>query len=111
DEAGSYPDPSMMINVTIEGVKSAPAPLEFKSVVGSDKIVQASNLRRKNEAKFKCPICDHCFTAKHNLQNHMNSHSNKRPHECQKCGNTFTTRGTHARHESICTGRPVRKRL
>ncbi|KAJ3863081.1 hypothetical protein EV359DRAFT_82713 [Lentinula novae-zelandiae] len=112
DEAGpSYPDSSMMINVPIEGVHSAPAPAEFKTVVGSSKIVEASKARRKNEAKFKCEICHHRFTAKHNLQNHMNSHSNKRPHECQKCGNTFTTRGTHARHETICTGRAVRKRL
>ncbi|KIK66754.1 hypothetical protein GYMLUDRAFT_157011 [Collybiopsis luxurians FD-317 M1] len=100
-----------MINVPIEGVHSAPPPAEFKSVVGSDKIVQASNLRRKNEAKFVCDICGHRFTAKHNLLNHKNSHSNKRPHECAKCGNSFTTRGTHARHESICAGRPVRKRL
>ncbi|KAJ3988017.1 hypothetical protein F5890DRAFT_630052 [Lentinula detonsa] len=112
DEAGpSYPDSSIMINVPLEGVHSAPAPAEFKTVVGSDKIVQASKARRKNEAKFKCDLCDHRFTAKHNLQNHMNSHSNKRPHECQKCGNTFTTKGTHARHESICSGRAVRKRF
>ncbi|GAW09709.1 C2H2 type zinc finger domain-containing protein [Lentinula edodes] len=112
DEAGpSYPDSSMMINVPIEGVHSAPAPAEFKTVVGSNKIVEASKARRKNEAKFKCDICNHRFTAKHNLQNHMNSHSNRRPHECQKCGNTFTTRGTHARHETICAGRAVRKRL
>jgi hypothetical protein len=111
DEAGpSYPDSSIMINVPIEGVHSAPAPQEFKNVVGSDKIVKASNLRRKNEPRFKCEICEHRFTAKHNLLNHMNSHSNKRPHECLKCGNSFTTRGTHARHEAICSGRPVRKR-
>ncbi|KAJ3805807.1 hypothetical protein F5876DRAFT_69486 [Lentinula aff. lateritia] len=69
DEAGtSYPDSSMMINVPIEGVHSAPAPAEFKTVVGSNKIVEASKARRKNEAKFKCDICAHCFTAKHNLQ-------------------------------------------
>ncbi|KAF5389117.1 hypothetical protein D9757_005000 [Collybiopsis confluens] len=67
DEAGSaYPE-SIMINVPIEGVHSAPPPAEFKSVIGSDKIVQASNLRRKNEPKFVCELCGHRFTAKHNL--------------------------------------------
>ncbi|KAJ3762760.1 hypothetical protein EV360DRAFT_66789 [Lentinula raphanica] len=69
DEAGpSRPDSSIMMNVAIEGVHSAPPAAEFKTVVGSDKIVQASVARRKNEAKFKCELCDHRFTAKHNLQ-------------------------------------------
>lgn len=41
----------------------------WKKVVGSAKIVNASNARRKRESKFICalPECGQTFTAKHNL--------------------------------------------
>ncbi|KAK7460450.1 hypothetical protein VKT23_009172 [Stygiomarasmius scandens] len=74
----------------------------FKNVVGSDKILKASGDRRKNDAKFKCPICFNSFTAKHNLTNHLNSHNGVRPYECAGCGASFTTKGTFQRHASKC---------
>ncbi|KAF5367189.1 hypothetical protein D9758_003895 [Tetrapyrgos nigripes] len=74
----------------------------FKTVVGSDKILKASGERRKNEAKFKCDKCGNSFTAKHNLQNHLNSHNGIRPFECIGCHASFTTKGTYTRHISKC---------
>ncbi|THU81383.1 hypothetical protein K435DRAFT_693689 [Dendrothele bispora CBS 962.96] len=74
----------------------------YKETVGSDKILKASGDRRKNDAKFKCPICGNSFTAKHNLTNHLNSHNGIRPYDCKACGASFTTKGTFQRHATKC---------
>ncbi|KAE9408334.1 kinase-like protein, partial [Gymnopus androsaceus JB14] len=56
----SYPNfSSIMINVPIEGVPSAPTPAEFKGVVGPN--------NGNNEPQFICVICDQRFTRKDNL--------------------------------------------
>lgn len=41
---------------------------DFKRMVASNKIVSASEKRRKHVARFECPICEQKFTARHNLQ-------------------------------------------
>jgi hypothetical protein len=47
----------------------------YKPIVASERIVQASNLRRTREARFKCEHedCTSTFTAKHNLRSAWNS--------------------------------------
>lgn len=121
DESMQFRDlSSLMMDVPIEGIastSSSPTPAssdnEHKEIVASTKIVDASSKRRKKpgeKGRFVCHICGHDFTAKHNLNNHMNSHSGIKPHKCVVCGQTFTTSGTAKRHQSNCGGRPPRKR-
>ncbi|KAF9260013.1 hypothetical protein L218DRAFT_1003109 [Marasmius fiardii PR-910] len=120
DESSQFRDLSMMIDVPVEGIAStstAASPLssdsEHKDIVASNKIVDASFKRRKKpteKARFVCPICQHNFTAKHNLNNHMNSHNGVKPFKCDVCKQTFTTSGTAKRHQNNCTGKIPRKR-
>ncbi|KAL0575497.1 hypothetical protein V5O48_006482 [Marasmius crinis-equi] len=123
NEVDEVPPPqelSIMINVPVEGIAStstATTPLssdsEHKEMVASNKIVDASTKRRKKpgeRGRFICPICNHNFTAKHNLNNHMNSHSGVKPFKCEVCKQTFTTSGTAKRHQNNCTGKMPRKR-
>ncbi|KAF9466508.1 hypothetical protein BDZ94DRAFT_172866 [Collybia nuda] len=53
---------------------SAPTTDKYKPVVASQRIVQASNLRRTREARFICEYegCLSTFTAKHNLRSTCN---------------------------------------
>ncbi|KAG7089237.1 hypothetical protein E1B28_010936 [Marasmius oreades] len=121
DESSQFRDfSSMMIDVPVEGIAStsaATSPLssdsEHKDIVASNKIVDASYKRRKKpdeKARFVCPICRHTFTAKHNLNNHINSHNGVKPFRCDVCKQTFTTSGTAKRHQNNCTGKMPRKR-
>ncbi|RDB25686.1 putative zinc finger and SCAN domain-containing protein 5C [Hypsizygus marmoreus] len=74
-----------------------------KAVVASENVRNASELRRTRPAKFFCPRrgCDAGFTAKHNLKHHEDVHNGLRPHECDICHRTFTTRATCRRHMKI----------
>ncbi|KAK1236392.1 hypothetical protein PQX77_000376 [Marasmius sp. AFHP31] len=120
DEVPPPQELSVMINVPVEGIAStstATTPIssdsEQKEIVASSKIVDASVKRRKKpgeRGRFVCPICNHNFTAKHNLNNHMNSHSGVKPFKCEVCKQTFTTSGTAKRHQNNCTGKMPRKR-
>ncbi|KAF7374396.1 C2H2 type zinc finger domain-containing protein [Mycena sanguinolenta] len=67
--------------------------------VASQAGVHAANLRRTKPAKFRCDICSHTFTTKHNLTNHRNSHAGIKPYACRLCGDRFTTRSVQTRHE------------
>jgi hypothetical protein len=80
------------------------APPSFKAEVASKKIRTASSARRINAALFACPLpgCPSTFTARHNLNNHINSHNKYRPHRCM-CGMSFTTQGVLNRHRKRCS--------
>ncbi|KIL58116.1 hypothetical protein M378DRAFT_50439, partial [Amanita muscaria Koide BX008] len=73
--------------------------------VGSEKLDEASNKRRKNEAKHHCSICNRTLTTKHNVKNHMKSHFNIKDHICDDCGKGFTTSHVLKRHWKICQKR------
>lgn len=88
-------------------------PDRVKETVASRAILQASTVRRKKSADFRCTYnpekCNATFTAKHNLTNHMNSHMGIKPHTCKYCGHGFTTSGTARRHEGQCSSNPEKQ--
>jgi hypothetical protein len=99
-----------MSSPALSGSPSSPS---FKGVVASDKIVQASNLRRRREAKHQCEHCGQTFTAKHNLQNHIYSHTGVRPFKCSECSQTFVTSGVLNRHRTsgaCAEGKPKQRK-
>ncbi|KAK2460246.1 hypothetical protein APHAL10511_007635 [Amanita phalloides] len=69
--------------------------------VGSEKLDEASNKRRKNEAKHYCPVCSKALTTKHNVKNHMKSHFNIKDWICVDCGKGFTTGHVLKRHLKV----------
>ncbi|TFK36716.1 hypothetical protein BDQ12DRAFT_686377 [Crucibulum laeve] len=78
-----------------------------KSIVGTDRMRDAAAKRRKRPAKFVCLLagCSSGFTAKHNWQNHMQSHAGERPNICELCKFKFTTKADLRRHEKTCKKR------
>jgi hypothetical protein len=58
--------PYMGDQLSPDSAVSNGSPSRWKNVVGSQKIVDASNARRKRESKFECEVCEQTFTAKHN---------------------------------------------
>ncbi|KAJ7592780.1 hypothetical protein C8J56DRAFT_713359, partial [Mycena floridula] len=69
--------------------------------VGSEAIEKASGNRRTKPANFKCSLagCFATFTAKHNLQNHINSHKGIRAYHCPQCHRGFGTSHVLTRHK------------
>jgi len=117
-------DDQLSPSSSVTAVSSASSS-SHKDVVGSQKMIEASNRRRKKEWKFKCDFlnCGRTFTAKHNLQcefyissyrlmlvlmglliDHLLSHSGIRSFRCGKCEDSFSTPGIANRHRAKCTG-------
>ncbi|KAF9063156.1 hypothetical protein BDP27DRAFT_1451386 [Rhodocollybia butyracea] len=76
---------------------------------------QKDSLRRRSNTKgrFKCPMphCGKSYTAKHNLQGHIDvKHLGKvTPHICEYCGSSFTGTRAHRRHmhnKNVCPTSP-----
>lgn len=62
-----------------------------------------SMLTQKSTAKvlYKCNICDHSFQLKHHLQDHLNSHGNKRPYHCRLCRKAYVHSGSLSTHMKL----------
>ncbi|KAJ3732437.1 hypothetical protein DFJ43DRAFT_310094 [Lentinula guzmanii] len=84
-----------------------PEPVSPKKQVASDALVTAATGRRKNEATFHCgvPGCKATFTAKHNLNNHLNSHFGIKSFRCPRCERDFGTPHVLRRHQTVCKGK------
>ncbi|KAJ8088490.1 hypothetical protein PM082_022563 [Marasmius tenuissimus] len=79
-------------------------PLRRPRRVASDGVRARALARRKPLPKgrklYHCTVvgCDADFTAKHNLNHHINSHDDFKPHGCEHCGRSFTTSSDRSRH-------------
>ncbi|NXO52116.1 ZN438 protein, partial [Aramus guarauna] len=49
----------------------------------------------------KCHICNHVFQFKHHLQDHMNTHTNKRPYSCRICRKAYIHSGSLSTHMKL----------
>lgn len=50
---------------------------------------------------YKCHICEHIFQFKHHLQDHLNSHGNKRPYHCRLCRKAYVHSGSLSTHMKL----------
>ncbi|KAJ3773749.1 hypothetical protein FB446DRAFT_513194 [Lentinula raphanica] len=79
----------------------------IRKTVGSLKVKQQANSKRKTTATFRCKYCGSDFTAKHNLQYHENSHEGKKPYPCPYCiDKAFTVPRSRDRHVKTCKEKP-----
>ncbi|NWR34014.1 ZN438 protein, partial [Tachuris rubrigastra] len=49
----------------------------------------------------RCPVCNHTFQFKHHLQDHMNSHTKKRPYSCWICRKAYIHSGRLSTHMKL----------
>ncbi|PBL03344.1 hypothetical protein ARMGADRAFT_12508 [Armillaria gallica] len=82
---------------------SLPQP-SYREQVASDAVARASQNRRTNAANYTCNECHQTFTAKHNLNNHLNSHYGVRNFRCSvpNCNKSFGTSHVRRRHMLKC---------
>ncbi|KAF7354264.1 Calcineurin responsive transcriptional factor [Mycena venus] len=77
----------------------------LKQDVTSERTMMASRLRRREEAKYRCPVvgCGSTFTRRINLKGHIRAHSDERPFVCSwnGCGKAFARLHDQKRHEQL----------
>ncbi|KAG1720823.1 uncharacterized protein EDB91DRAFT_1007459, partial [Suillus paluster] len=65
----------------------------------------ASASRRRNEARFTCPVlgCGSTFTRRFNLRGHLRSHTEQRPYVCEYpyCQKGFARQYDCKRHQAL----------
>ncbi|XP_030406089.1 zinc finger protein 438 isoform X7 [Gopherus evgoodei] len=49
----------------------------------------------------KCHVCNHNFQFKHHLQDHMNTHTNRRPYSCRICQKAYVHSGSLSTHMKL----------
>jgi len=45
------------------------------------------------ERPYKCDVCERGFKTITSLNNHINTHTGTKPHNCRSCSSSFTTSG------------------
>ncbi|KAK0194034.1 hypothetical protein F5146DRAFT_416108 [Armillaria mellea] len=97
-------------------------PTSYRGQVASDAVAWVSQSRpnQTNAANYTCLECHQTFTAKHNLNNHLDSHYGVRNFHCEvpNCNKSFGTSHVRRRHMIKChsesaeaKSRKSRKRL
>ncbi|XP_053916726.1 zinc finger protein 438 isoform X2 [Cuculus canorus] len=59
----------------------------------------------------KCHVCNHIFQFKHHLQDHMNTHTNKRLYSCRICRKAYIHSGSLSTHMKLHHNEGKPKRL
>ena len=63
------------------------------------KVVVESRVQSRDPERFKCTYCGRIFKQNGLLQDHINTHTGKRPYVCNHCDNTFTSKSAKYDHE------------
>ncbi|KIK00716.1 hypothetical protein K443DRAFT_597846 [Laccaria amethystina LaAM-08-1] len=97
-----YGEPEVIVRINPDTGGGEPSTTEtFGQVVESEKQVAASSSSRKTDSdRFPCTLCSQKFTSNHNLQNHSNSHDQRKNRHCvpKGCESSFTTISSLKRH-------------
>ncbi|XP_061661676.1 zinc finger protein 438 [Syngnathoides biaculeatus] len=60
-----------------------------------------SRILGASRASHRCPTCSRCFQFKHNLQSHMNLHTNSRPYVCPVSRKAYAHSGSLSSHMKL----------
>ncbi|NWU99740.1 ZN438 protein, partial [Upupa epops] len=58
-----------------------------------------------------CHVCNRVFQFKHHLQNHLNTHTNKRPYSCRLCRKAYIHSGSLSTHMKLHHGEGKLRKL
>ncbi|XP_029444461.1 zinc finger protein 438 isoform X2 [Rhinatrema bivittatum] len=60
-----------------------------------------SLLSAVSKSWHKCHVCNHNFQFKHHLQDHLNTHTNRRPYSCRLCRKAYVHSGSLSTHMKL----------
>ncbi|XP_048464319.1 transcriptional repressor CTCF-like [Rhincodon typus] len=103
---GLQPDVSVEKTISparLNKIKKKDVKKTFQCKLCSYTFTQRSNLDRhmrshSDERPHKCHLCEKAFRTITLLQNHINTHTGTRPHKCPDCAMAFVTSGEVVRH-------------
>nr|XP_033787370.1 zinc finger protein 438 [Geotrypetes seraphini]XP_033787371.1 zinc finger protein 438 [Geotrypetes seraphini] len=72
-----------------------------KQNVGTKVGSVCQNLSAVSKLWHKCHVCSHNFQFKHHLQDHMNTHTNRRPYNCRLCHKAYMHSGSLSTHMKL----------
>uniref|UniRef100_UPI00398EFEB2 transcriptional repressor CTCF-like n=1 Tax=Pristiophorus japonicus TaxID=55135 RepID=UPI00398EFEB2 len=73
--------------------------------IGPAKTTGLSQIQKKEVRKiFQCKLCSYSFPQRSNLDRHMRSHTDERPHKCHLCEKAFRTITLLQNHINTHTG-------
>ncbi|XP_062448889.1 transcriptional repressor CTCF-like [Rhea pennata] len=76
-----------------------------EKVVGNMKPPKPTKIKKKGVKKtFLCELCSYTCPRRSNLDRHMKSHTDERPHKCHLCGRAFRTVTLLRKHLNTHTG-------
>ncbi|RXM33039.1 Transcriptional repressor CTCF [Acipenser ruthenus] len=76
-----------------------------EKVVGNMKQPKPTKIKKKGVKKtFQCELCSYTCPRRSNLDRHMKSHTDERPHKCHLCGRAFRTVTLLRNHLNTHTG-------
>ncbi|XP_056454970.1 transcriptional repressor CTCF isoform X1 [Gadus chalcogrammus] len=76
-----------------------------EKVVGNIKPPKPTKIKKKGVKKtFQCELCSYTCPRRSNLDRHMKSHTDERPHKCHLCGRAFRTVTLLRNHLNTHTG-------
>uniref|UniRef100_A0A1A7XKQ5 Transcriptional repressor CTCF n=1 Tax=Iconisemion striatum TaxID=60296 RepID=A0A1A7XKQ5_9TELE len=76
-----------------------------EKVVGTMKPPKPTKIKKKGVKKtFQCELCSYTCPRRSNLDRHMKSHTDERPHKCHLCGRAFRTVTLLRNHLNTHTG-------
>ncbi|XP_034033164.1 transcriptional repressor CTCF [Thalassophryne amazonica] len=76
-----------------------------EKVVGNMKPPKPTKIKKKGVKKtFQCELCCYTCPRRSNLDRHMKSHTDERPHKCHLCGRAFRTVTLLRNHLNTHTG-------
>ncbi|KAG8443325.1 hypothetical protein GDO86_011931 [Hymenochirus boettgeri] len=90
----------------IKQTRKKPREIMVLKLIGDNK-----SLSLPAKASYKCHICDYTFQFKHHLQDHLNTHSNRRPYHCRLCRKAYVHSGSLSTHMKLHHGESRLKKL
>uniref|UniRef100_A0AAZ1WZC1 C2H2-type domain-containing protein n=1 Tax=Oreochromis aureus TaxID=47969 RepID=A0AAZ1WZC1_OREAU len=79
-----------------------------EKVVGNMKPPKPTKIKKKGVKKtFQCELCSYTCPRRSNLDRHMKSHTDERPHKCHLCGRAFRTVTLLRNHLNTHTATPA----
>ncbi|KAE8595867.1 hypothetical protein XENTR_v10015895 [Xenopus tropicalis] len=77
----------------------------------SKQVGDLKSLSSAARACYKCNICEHSFQFKHHLQDHLNTHTNRKPYHCRLCRKAYVHSGSLSTHMKLHHGESRLKKL